>query len=92
MSCVAWSAFSITEGTYKRGWKPNRLAEFNGLVRVVVGGVWLGLLERQVQMGRASVRTNRCLLMAQEERSSVRDLHRPRVEEGLLAESTPVAT
>jgi hypothetical protein len=82
----------MAEGAYKRGWKPNRTAEFNGLVRLAVAGVWLGLVEKQPQLGRATVRANRCLLMAQEERQSVRDLHRIRTEEGLLAESTTTPT
>lgn len=86
MSCEAWSAFSVPEGAYRRGWKPNRVAEFNGLVRLAVVGAWLGLLERSPLVGGVAARANRCIL-AQEQRQSVRDLQRLRIEEGILAES-----
>lgn len=41
VSCEAWSAYSIIDKAYKRGWKPNRVEEFSGLVRLVVAAVYL---------------------------------------------------
>jgi hypothetical protein len=46
LSCETWAAFSINDGVYKRGWKPNKPAEFNGLVRLVVAMVYFDIVKQ----------------------------------------------
>lgn len=63
----------MNEGVYKRGWKPNKQGEFNGLVRLVLAMVYLDLVQEYPEASKLTVRINRCLLSEQkDQRQSVR--------------------
>lgn len=66
LSSESWSAHSLSENKYKRGWRPIKVVEFDGFLRVILFEIWLELAKKHSWVERASVRTNSYILKAEQ--------------------------
>ena len=70
--------YSINEGAYKRGWKPNKCVEFNGLIRLVLAKFYFDIVRHHPETSALMVRLNYYLLPEEQkkDKKEVRELQK----------------